>query len=222
MAALATGANVGENSYLRIRSDILSGRLAPGQRLKLEAMKSRYGASISTLRELLSRLSSEGLIVAEASKGFEVAPVSADNLREVAEMRLLLESHAMRLSFASADIEWESRIVAAHHKLAVMENRVNSGEKADIEVWKRYDLEFHHALVSNCGSQALLDTHAAIFHRYLRYLMVALAFRGEPAAEEHRKLLKYGLNRDFDRARKVLTTHIEDCLDYTLSAAKLS
>jgi DNA-binding GntR family transcriptional regulator len=222
MAALATGANVGENSYLRIRSDILSGRLAPGQRLKLEAMKSRYGASISTLRELLSRLSSEGLIVAEASKGFEVAPVSADNLREVAEMRLLLESHAMRLSFASADIEWESRIVAAHHKLAVTESRVNSGEKADIEVWKRYDLEFHHALVSNCGSQALLDTHAAIFHRYLRYLMVALAFRGEPAAEEHRKLLKYGLNRDFDRARKVLTTHIEDCLDYTLSAAKLS
>lgn len=222
MPALAADASVGENAYLRIRSDILFGRLAPGQRLKLEGMKTRYGASISTLRELLSRLSSEGLIVAEASKGFEVAPVSADNLREVAEMRLLLESHAMQLSFAAGDIEWEGRIVAAHHKLAVMESRIISGQKADTEIWKRYDWEFHHALISACGSQALLDTHATIFDRYLRYQMVALVFRGEPAAKEHRKLLQYALKRDFDGARKVLTTHIEDCVDYTLSTAKLS
>jgi DNA-binding GntR family transcriptional regulator len=222
MPEASADGSIGESTYLRIRSDIVFGRLAPGQRLKLEGMKARYGASISTLRELLSRLSSEGLIVAEASKGFEVAPVSARNFREIAEMRLLLESHAMELSFAAGDIEWEGRIVAAHHKLATMEARIISGQSAETEIWKRYDWEFHHALISACGSRALLDTHAAIFDRYLRYQMVAVVFRGEPAAKEHRKLLQYALKRDLDGARKVLTTHIEDCIEHTLSAGKMS
>ena len=90
------GANesIGDAAYRRIRADILFGRLAPGQRLRLERMKDAYGASINTLRELLNRLSSEGLVTAEGLRGFEVAPISVADLREVAAMRLLLERHA--------------------------------------------------------------------------------------------------------------------------------
>src|SRR5260221_2460875 len=61
---------VGENVYRRIRSDLVFGRLAPGQKLTLDRMKESYGASVSTLREILNRLSSEGLIEAEGAKGF--------------------------------------------------------------------------------------------------------------------------------------------------------
>ncbi|MGO7668283.1 GntR family transcriptional regulator, partial [Rhizobium ruizarguesonis] len=59
-----------------MRADIIFGRLAPGQKLKLESLKEYYETSISTLREVLNRLSSEGLVVAEGQKGFEVSPVS--------------------------------------------------------------------------------------------------------------------------------------------------
>src|SRR5689334_16538066 len=114
---------VGEKVYRRLRGDIISGRLAPSQKLRLDALKQSYGVSISTLRELLNRLTSEGLIVAESAKGFEVAPVSGDNLRELANLRLLLESHALQRSFIAGDMEWEARVVAAHHKLATMEAR---------------------------------------------------------------------------------------------------
>ena len=57
----------GEKAYRRLRNDIIFGRLAPSQKLRLEALKEAYGISVSTLRELLNRLTSEGLVVAESA-----------------------------------------------------------------------------------------------------------------------------------------------------------
>ncbi|MBX9876516.1 MAG: GntR family transcriptional regulator, partial [Beijerinckiaceae bacterium] len=197
--------SVGETAYRRIRADIIFGRLAPGQKLKLEILRERYEASVSTLRELLSRLASEGLIEAEGQKGFVVTPVSATNLREIAAMRLLLEGHALAQSFAAGDMEWEGRVVAAHHKLTLMERRMLARDRDDPELWKRYDWEFHHALISACGSKVLLETHGAIYDKYLRYQMVAVVFRGEIAAKEHEALLDCALRRDTNGAIAVLT-----------------
>ncbi|WP_439497226.1 GntR family transcriptional regulator [Bosea sp. (in: a-proteobacteria)] len=214
-------ASIGEMAYRRIRSDIIFGRLAPGQKLKLEQLREAYGTSVSTLRELLNRLSSEGLIEAEGQKGFMVSPVSATNLKELAAMRLLLEGHALAQSFDAGDMEWEGRVVAAHHKLAQMERRMLDSDRADSELWKRYDWEFHHALISACGSQVLLDTHATIYDKYLRYQMVAVIFRGKVAADEHQILLDCALKRDKDRAASVLATHVNACVDHTLDLGRL-
>ena len=216
--ASAAKATVGETTYRRVRADIVRGRLAPGQKLTLERMRSAYGTAVSTLRELLNRLASEGLILAEGSKGFEVAAISPANLREIADMRLLLECHALRASFESGDMEWEGRVVAAHHKLASMERRMAAGEHSQEEAWRRYDREFHQALVSACGSQVLLDTHAAIYDKYLRYLMIAAVFRGDAAAREHSELLGHALNRDWQLAQATIRTHIHDCVAQMLSA----
>jgi len=216
VAAIETA---GERVYRRIRSDIIFGRLRPAQRLKLDAVKESYGISISTLRELLNRLTSEGLIVAESARGFEVAPVSPDNFREIAQLRLLLECHALERSFAAGDMEWEGRIVAAHHKLASIEGRAAKGGPRDDELLKRYDSEFHQALLSACGSKVLLEAHASIFDKYIRYLMIAVIFRGEAASREHRQLLDCALKRDAATAKKILTGHIQDCVAYTLTQA---
>ena len=203
---------VGETAYRRIRSDIVFGRLPPGQKLTLDRLRDAYEASVSTLREILNRLSSEGLVKAEGAKGFEVMPVSPDNLRQVASMRQLLECHALKESFEAGDMEWEGRVVAAHHKLAQMEKRLAGGDRSSAETWKRYDWEFHHALISACGSQVLLDTHAMIYDRYLRYQMIAAVYRGEAASSEHRALMESALARDWRAAQKALTTHVQDCV----------
>ena len=189
MGGLRTGVETaGEKVYHRLRSDIIFGRLAPSQKLKLEGLKDAYGISISTLRELLNRLTSEGLIVAESARGFEVAPVSAENFKELANLRLLLECHALQRSFAVGDMDWEGRVVAAHHKLATMEKRTLAGDRRGLEILKRYDSEFHQALLSACGSRVLLDSHAAVFDKYVRYLMIAVIFR-DAAASEHQKVV---------------------------------
>jgi DNA-binding GntR family transcriptional regulator len=214
--------SVSEKAYRRIRSDIIFGKLSPSEKLKLERLREDYGVSVGTLRELLNRLASEGLVIAEGQRGFEVAPVSAANLREIAALRLLLESHALTQSFQAGDMEWEGRVVSAYHKLSAIEKKLVSGDRADSETWKRYDWEFHHALISACGSNALLETHAPVYDKYLRYQMIAGIFRGEIAAHEHRKLLDCALGRDAKTARDVLVIHIEACVDFTLANGKLA
>ncbi len=208
---------VGEKTYRRIRTDIVFGRLPPGERLTLDRMRDAYEASVSTLREMLSRLSSEGLVVAEGSRGFQVTPISAANLREVAAMRCLLETHALRLSFEAGDMDWEGGVVAAHHKLASMERRMRAGERSQhAEAWKSYDREFHAALIAACGSEVLLETHRQIYDRYLRYQMIAAVYRGDVAAAEHRRLLESALARDWKTAQSTLTGHVQDCVTYMI------
>jgi DNA-binding GntR family transcriptional regulator len=180
-------------------------------------MKAEYGVGIGTLREILSRLAAEGLVIAEGQRGFEVPPVTAQNLRELAALRLLLESHALQQAFAAGDMEWEGRVVAAHYKLEVIERRMLLGDR-ETELWKRYDGEFHQALISACGSRELMAAHATAFDKYLRYLMIAFCFRGEAAAAEHRRLRDCALARDAPQAIVVLEAHIRGCVDYTLTS----
>lgn len=211
-----TTETVGDSAYRRIRTDLVFGKLTPGQKLKLERMSGAYGTSISTLRETLNRLCSEGFVVAEGQRGFEVALISATEFQEIAELRELLEGHMIEKSFAAGDLDWEARIVSAHHKLAAMERMLLSGERSDAESWKQCDFQFHRALVAACGSKVLLDAHAAVYDRYLRYQMIAVVFRGEMAAAEHRELKELALKRDAKGANKVLHTHIHDCVAHAL------
>jgi DNA-binding GntR family transcriptional regulator len=218
--ALTTG-TIGETAYRRIRADIIFGRLPPGQKLKLDQLKKDYDVSVSTLREILNRLSSERLVLAEGQRGFEVSPVSRENLKEVAALRQLLECHAIEQSFASGDVEWEGHVVAAHHKLYSMEERMKTGERGETEQWKRYDWQFHQALIMACGSRALMETHAGVFDKYLRYQMLTLSNRGDIAIREHRKLLECALKRDAATACKVLAAHIEGGVEHALAAGAI-
>lgn len=211
---------VGDEGYRRIRSDIIFGRLQPDQKLRLEALKERYGVSISTLREILSRLSSEGFVVAEGRRGFEVAPVSATDLRELAELRVLLESHAIEQSFERGDTEWEGRVVSAHHKLAVVEQRMGSSKRENA-LWKRYDEEFHQALISDCGSKALMEAHRRVFDRYFRYPMIWADRRGIQPIKQHRQLMECALARDSKRAKAILRVHVNSCVEHAIAGAKL-
>jgi DNA-binding GntR family transcriptional regulator len=207
-------ASIGDRIYSRIRSDVIFGRLAPGQRLPLDRMRDAYATSIGTLREVLNRLASEGFIAAQGARGFEVAPASVEDLREVAGIRLLLECYALRQSFEAGDIEWEGRVVAAHHKLAMIEKRMVRGDRAESDAWKRYDAAFHNALIGCCGSRLLLEMHAAIYDKYLRYLVLADVFRGKVSVDEHRSLLEQALARDWKSAQRTLAKHVQDCVEH--------
>ncbi|MBI1245096.1 MAG: FCD domain-containing protein [Alphaproteobacteria bacterium] len=208
-------ATVAEKTYERVRADIIFGRLTPGRRLRLDGLVQEYGASVSTLREILNRLSSEGFVVAEGQRGFEVTPVSMTNFEEIASLRLLLETHALRDSFAAGDVEWEAAVAAAHHKLDAMERRMLKGAVEATETWKRYDREFHQSLIGACGSQTLLDLYGGVYDQYLRYQMVAVVFRGAIAADEHRDLLDCALKRDAQSACAILKRHIDGCIAHT-------
>ena len=209
---------VGSSTYETIKHDIIFGKLAPGSKLKLDALKHRYATSVSTLREALNRLASEGFVTAAEQRGFFVTPVSKDDFIEIANLRILLESHALKASFENGDTEWEGNLVAAHHKLKLMEERMQAGNESEKEVWKQYDWEFHLALIQACNSKNLLSLHATIYDKYLRYQMLVLTFRGRNAANEHKDMIEAALKRDVKRAQSVLEDHIRGGLEHSMSA----
>lgn len=209
---------VGASVYQRIKRDIIFGDLAPATKLKLEGLRERYSASMSTLRETLNRLASEGFVVAVDQRGFFVKEVSRDDLIEIASLRVLLECQALRLSVAKGDTDWEGNLVAAHHKLHLMEVRLLAGDTCGKEDWKRYDWEFHQALIEACGSKNLLSLHAVLYDKYLRYQMLVLTNRGQEAVDEHSEMLQAALGRDVDRVAEILQLHIERGLEHSLSA----
>lgn len=211
----------GDLAFRLIHQDIISGALAPGQKLKLEQLKDRYAVSVSTLRETLSRLASENLVIAEGQRGFQVAPVSARELENLGDLRLLLESHAVSLSFAAGDLDWEARVVAAYHKLSAVERHLLEGDLARTVDWVRYDWQFHQSLVSACGSAVLMDTLSSTFDRFLRYHLLAQSFRGRPVTDDHRQLFELAMQRDIDGARTMLKHHVRSGIDHVLKSGRI-
>ena len=212
---------VGASTYQSIKRDIIFGDLAPTSKLKLETLRKNYNASMSTLRETLNRLASEGFVDALDQRGFFVTPVSKEDLMEVANLRVLLECHALKLSINNGDTAWEGNLVSAHHKLSSMEQKVLSGDDSQKEDWKRYDWEFHLALIEACGSRNLISLHSVLYDKYLRYQMLMLTHRGQEAADEHKKMLEAALDRNVEAATKTLTVHIEKGLEHTLAAFEM-
>ena len=195
----------------RIRQDIILGALQPSSKLKLEKLSKTYGVSVNTLRESLSRLAADGLVVVEGQKGFTVLPVSTEDLREITEMRQMLECHALRQSIANADLDWEARLVGAYHKLSKVEALVEAEPDVYGDAWERYNLEFHEALIANCRSRWLKLFHRAMYDHSQRYRMLSLKTKPFPrsqSAKEHAQLLEAAIARDVETAERVLTAHI--------------
>lgn len=157
-------------------------------------------------------------IVSELS---QVAPISPANLRELAELRLLIEGQALEDSFARGDVEWEAHVLAAYHRLARSEERMRQGDRSVVPDWKRFDWEFHQALISACGSRVLRQFHGANFDKYLRYQMIALSFRGDVASDEHHSLLDAAMARDADAARAILQQHLMGGVEHALASGTI-
>jgi DNA-binding GntR family transcriptional regulator len=216
-----TSETISDVVFRQIRQDIISGALAPGAKIKLEQAKEHYSISVSSLREILSRLAMENLVLAEGQRGFEVSPASRKELEELADLRTVLETHAIGLSFAAGNLEWEGRIVAAHHKLATAERKLLTGDTSRTIDWVRYDWEFHQAIVSACNSATLMATLSSIFDRFLRYHMLAQSFRGRAVVDDHKLLFELALKRDVEGARAVIVRHIQSGVEHVLKSGRI-
>lgn len=215
------GETVGDVAYRRLRSDIINGRLQPVEKLKLDRLKTVYGASVTTLREILNRLTVEELVTAEGQRGFSVAPISAGELQELADLRILLECHALEKAIRHGDLDWEAGIVSAHYKLAAIETALMGGEPDAVERWVRHDWGFHHATIAACNTRALMRTHSTIFDRFMRYHMLVLDFRGPAVADDHRALRDLVLARDAEGALALLTRHIRSGVNHIIATGRI-
>ncbi len=204
---------VGQAAYERLRNDIVTGKLLPNQKLKLNELRIHYSVSVNTLRETLMRLVADGFVSFEDQKGFRVAAVSMNDLDELIELRTMLEIQALRKSLANRKtlIEWKSSMISAHYKLSCMERLMCEDEEAHVAAWEKADRDFHMSIVANCGSKQLIRYHASVLELFMRYQVLALKkrpFRGPAVADEHQQLVQLMLDDNLEAAEALLTEHI--------------
>lgn len=195
-----------------LRSDILSSRLAPGTKLRFEDLRNNYGVGLSPLREALSRLTENRLVVAAGQRGFRVPLATVADILDVAMVRKEVEGLALSLSIANGDDAWEARVVASRHRLSLFER---GGKEVTEDEWEDRHREFHYALVSACGSPCLLHLHRLLTDQFDRYRRLSTSSRlpNSPRTLIHQRLVDAALSRDVDAAVKYLTEHItEACM----------
>ena len=202
-----THKTLGDQAYARLRRDIIQGVFPPGARLGIEALRSTCGVGATPLREALSRLSAEGFAVAEGQRGFRVADISARELQELTELRIVIEGLALRESLQRADDDWESRVVAAFHHLQKVEGQA----EPDPVLWEARNNDFHLALIARCESRWLMRLYELLYDQHRRYRVIARAERGDRDIHaEHEAMLEAALARDTDALLAAHETHIRN------------
>lgn len=199
--------------YEALRTDILMGTYDPGSKLKMETLKKRYDSGVNVLRESLVRLSSEGLVEAEDQKGFRITSHSPSRLSDLTRLRILLECDGARHSFARGGVDWESNLVAAHHKLAYMEAKMHDDQDAHFSMWYQCDYEFHASLIAACGSSLHQHYHKQVYDQFRQFVVVELktsGFRGHDIVAEHDTIMKAALERDIDACTAALELHLRE------------
>jgi len=205
-----------------IRADILGGRLTPGQRLKFPDLSCTYAVSVSACREALTRLVALGLVVTEPHVGYTVMPLSVEDLTELTDARLEIESLVFRRSIREGDLEWERLVISAHHVLSRTPMFAEDDPLRLRDEWAAAHAEFHHALLAGCRNQRLLETASTLRDSAELYRRWSTALGNEPDRDlvaEHQLLCDLALAGDADQAVAALVDHITHTRDLLLRAA---
>lgn len=194
----------------QLRNEIVSCRLPPNKRLKISDLADRYSVSPGAVREALSRLTSENLVITESRKGFKVSPISNTDLEDLTNVRIDIETQCLRRSILNASIEWESALVAASHRLNRTAEQASSHGRQVSDAWAEAHQAFHSALVAACDSVWLLRIRRHLYAQSERYrrLFVPMDSGERDLAREHELILTASLNRDADKAAELLTEHM--------------
>lgn len=193
-----------------VRTEILTARLKPGEKIKIATLMEQLNVGLSAVREGLSRLVAEGFVEGRDQKGFYVSSVSIRDLRDITQARIHIESLVLRRSIELGDVKWEANIVAAFHALSRTPylDDTGDGAVANDAWWERHS-EFHFALLAACDSPWLLKFRETLFDQSERYrrLTVGATAHDRDLEQEHEEIMQAVLSRNPDLATSLLTGH---------------
>lgn len=215
------GTNVGVRVTGSLRRAILNGLWEPGTRLPPVALASQFNVSTTIIRETLTRLTGEGLVVVRPNRGFFVPDLSLRELRDITELRCASEAIAVRLSLTRGDLRWESDLLAAHHQLARTPRRTSDDPSHISDEWARAHSAFHQALIGACDCEPMITLSANLATKtelYRRWAAPARVAMGRDVELEHRSILEAALERDVDQTTRLLTSHYEKTVRVVLES----
>ncbi|MGC0787364.1 GntR family transcriptional regulator [Pantoea agglomerans] len=214
--SLASRDSLTQTTYSRLRDALLSCQLVPGARLNTKELAEALDTNVGAIREALSRLTSENLVIAEPQKGFRVTPVSLADLLDLTATRKLIECECLSESLAHGDVNWEGEILSAFHLLARYGN--GDDEWPGTPEWNRRHNRFHDALTSACPNTWLLRMQRMLFIQNERYRILSVNMtRGERDLNaEHKALMEAALSRDTEQIKRLMQEHIQKTTDVVI------
>lgn len=185
-----------------LRTAILDGHYAPGDRIRQEDLAERYGASRVPVREALRTLESEGLVTLVANTGAWVAEISLAECEEMYQIRERIEPLLLRFNVPLVPAD----------ELARLEQLASAMETADVEEFLALDRDFHLSCYAFAPTSVLHDLAVQLWNRTQHYRRAfTRVFRAEgdrSAHHDHHLLVAALRRRDADEAERVLAWHI--------------
>jgi len=206
----------------RLRADILSTRLLPGQKLHIAGLAKQFSVSLAAVREALSRLVADGLVQASDQRGFRVSPVSLADLADVTQTRIDIEGLALRRSIERGDQTWLAAVEAAFEALKAVPYRYPDQPGVHYEEWVVRHRVFHRALVNACGSPWLLGFRDVLHEQSERYRRLSIrreVGKLRDVEAEHAAIVDATLRRDADAAVAALSQHFTITMEFVELAA---
>ncbi|SFR42401.1 GntR family transcriptional regulator [Litoreibacter janthinus] len=198
--------------YADLHRKLVTAQFDHGEKLKPEDLRQTYGCSANTIREVLFRLSTVGLVSFEEQRGFRARSTSRERQHDLTQFRILLEQEGVSLSIKHGDIEWEARLSAAHHKLSHIESEVRRTGTVErlLPLWSNAEWEFHDTLISACNSPLLRETYKTIYDQFRQQLVSRVTNYGyyPDNIEEHQSILEAALARDEALCRQHIHDHL--------------
>ena len=206
---LDTGETLAQAAYRALRIDIIRGARPPGERLRIEKLKTLYEVGPTPLREALQMLATDQLVIAEGNRGFTVAPLDPVEFEDLNIARTAIELSAIRLSIAKGDAEWESKVVAASYLMQKQDMVLMQTTSAVPDAWEAANTAFHSAMVAACGSRWLLKLRNSLYDQCARYRRASVHQRQgqRDLNAEHQAISEAVLSRDADRACDLTARH---------------
>jgi DNA-binding GntR family transcriptional regulator len=204
--------------YQQLRKDIITNQLAQNEKLQLAPLQERFNVSLSVLREALSRLVADGLVVAKAQRGFSVSPISKSDLIDVTRTRVRIEGLALQIAIENGDSAWLDAVSASHDAMVATDRVLQT------RLWAQRHAEFHRLLLAPCDSPWTMRFRDILFEQSERYrfLLAKFAITNQLSIErdvagEHRALLDAACARNAEAAVAALQTHFMRTMEGVLA-----
>lgn len=208
-----------------LRRDILTGVLEPGMKLRIEGLRERYGVGASPIREALSQMVAEKLVLRLDHRGFRVIGADLAELEELIQTELIIAVAALRASIARGDVAWEERLVLAHRRLSLTPRSLSEHHYEPNPVWHQLHRAFHVTLVDACGSRETIAICGDLHDRQTRFRILSNRITQWPRRDvpgEHRDITEAALARDIDRACALLADHLGRTADFLRETLRTS
>jgi DNA-binding GntR family transcriptional regulator len=186
-----------------LRAAILSGEIAAGEPLRQDAVADRFGVSHIPVREALRHLAAQGLVTIRANRGAIVSRLSADEAKELLEIRCVLETQAVRWALPRAEGAIFNRAEAA---------LTESERTKDVARWMEINWRFHSTLYERADRPrllAMIESLNAQIDRFIRVLITGSDYRKQ-AQEEHRAILAAYKVRNAAAVSELLEQHMTE------------